>query len=311
MTFGMWRELASYSRHVLVSTAVQRFGSQMADTVIVGRSLGPASLGQFRYALRIATLPWTVISVGAGYVLFPALSRISADQARLRASFLRSLRWMVALGFPAGLLMVPIGPPLAALVFGRIWLPAGYAAVALCACAGGGAISTTVGELLKANGTPAPLVRINIVAALASAAAVLALVPFGLSAAAAGLSVGALVSAAYSLRIVIRVLGVPRDSLGRELWAPVLAATLMALAVLPVDRLLLHPASHGLVGGLLLLAVETLLCAVAYTIVLTLLAPRYLRELKQIAGDYRRHPDDTALGAIPGASKPKPAGGPH
>ncbi len=109
MSYRMWRELASYSRHVLLSSAISRFGGQMADTVIVGRSLGPASLGQFRYALRIAMLPWSVAQTGAGYVLFPALARISADRQRLQAAFLRSLRWMVAIGFPAGMVLVPLG----------------------------------------------------------------------------------------------------------------------------------------------------------------------------------------------------------
>jgi O-antigen/teichoic acid export membrane protein len=292
MSYGMWRELASYSRHVLVSTAISRFGGQMADTVIVGRSLGPASLGQFRYALRIAMLPWSVAQTGAGYVLFPALARISADAQRLQAAFLRSLRWMVAIGFPAGLLLVPLGPPLTVLVFGRIWLPAGHAAVAMSACAGGAAITATVAELLKAHGNPAPLIRINLVSAIVSALAVLALVPFGLSAAAAGLSIGALAGGAYALRIVLGDLDVSLASIRREIWPPIVSATAMALALLPLDRLVLRPASHGLVVGLILVAVEGVLCVLLYAALLAVLAPRYVREAKEIAR--RRHrPDES------------------
>ena len=288
MSYRMWRELASYSRHVLISTAISRFGGQMADTVIVGRSLGPASLGQFRYALRIATLPWTILQTGAGYVLFPALARINQDRARLRAAFLRSLRWMVAIGFPAGLLLVPLGPPLTVLVFGRIWLPAGHAAVAMCACAGGAAITATVAELLKADGNPAPLIRINMVIAVVTAAAVLALVPFGLIAAAAGLSIGALAGGGYALRTVMGGLEVSFASIRREIWAPVVAASVMALALLPLDRLVLRPATHGLVVGLLLLALEGVLCVLVYGATLAVLAPRYLQEAKGITKVRRR-----------------------
>ena len=145
------------------------------------------------------------------------------------------------------------GTSLTVLIFGRIWLPAGHAAVAMCACAGGAAITATVAELLKAHGNPAPLIRINLVSAIVSALAVLALVPLGLSAAAAGLSVGALAGGVYALRTVLGQLDVSIANLRREIWPPVVAATLMALALLPLDRLLLRPASHGLVLGLLLL----------------------------------------------------------
>jgi PST family polysaccharide transporter len=291
MSYGMWRELASYSRHVLLSTAISRFGGQMADTVIVGRSLGPASLGQFRYALRIATLPWSVVQTGAGYVLFPALARISADRQRLQGAFLRSLRWMVAIGFPSGLLLVPMGPSLTVLVFGRVWLPAGHAAVAMCACAGGAALTVTVAELLKADGNPAPLIRINLVSAAVSALAVLALVPFGLSAAAAGLSIGALAGGGYALRTVTSRLDISFASIRAEIWAPVVAASGMALLLLPVDRLLLRPATHGLLVGLLLLAVEGVLCIVFYAGLLAVLAPRYLHEAKGIAAQRHRSQD--------------------
>ena len=57
----------------------------------------------------------------------------------------------------------------------------------------------------------------------------------------------------------------------------------MALALLPVDRLLLRPATHGLVIGLLLLALEGVLCILVYCAMLGVLAPRYLHEAMGIA----------------------------
>jgi O-antigen/teichoic acid export membrane protein len=287
ITFGMWRELASYGRHILVSTAIFKFGVQAADTVIVGRTLGPASLGQFRYAFRVATLPWTVLLAGAGYVIFPALSRIAADRERLRGAFLRSLRWMVAFGFPAGLVLVPLGPPLIVLAFGDVWHAAGLAAMAMCAYAGGNAIIATVSELLKANGTPAPLITINLATTIVTAAAMLALVPFGLTAAAAGLSIGALAGAGVAIMVVRRDLGVPLATMSREIWAPAVAATAMALTVLPLDRLLLHAADHGTVVGLLLLLGEGVLCIALFAAFVWPLAPRLPAELRAAFGELR------------------------
>ena len=289
MSFAMWRELASYGRHVLISTAIQRVGTQAADAVIIGRSLGSPALGQFRYAFRVATFPYTVLIAGAGYVIFPALSRIAADRDRLQAAFLRSLRWMTAFGFPAGLVLVPLGPSITVIVFGDVWEPAGQATVALAAYAGATAISATVSELLKANGTPAPLTMINAVITLTTAAGMLALVGIDLTAAAAGFSIGAVAGACYSVWVVRRQLGVRVGSTLSEIWAPMLAATAMALAVLPVDRLLLDPAAHGLLTGLALLAVEGLLCVAVYAGVLAVLAPDLLRELGTVLQAQRRN----------------------
>lgn len=280
MSFGMWRELAAYGRHIFVATAIQRFGVQTADTVIIGKTLGPASLGQFRYAFRIATLPFTVLMAGAGYVIFPALSRIASDRVRLQAAFLRSLRWMAVFGFPAGLILVPLGPPLTVIAFGDVWSPAGYAAIAMCGYAGAGAITATVFELLKADGNPAPLTRINIMITVVTAGSMLALAQVSLSGAAAGLSIGALAGAIYALTIATRHLGTNPATILREIWAPAIAASVMALAILPVDRQLLHPADHSTPVGLLLLAVEGLLCVAVFAAVLSVLAPHLPGEIR-------------------------------
>ena len=295
VSFEMWRELASYGRHILLSATIYKFGVQAADTVVIGKTLGPASLGQFRYAFRIATLPWTVLLTGSGYLIFPAFSRIKNDRPRLRAAFLRSLRWMATLGFPAGLVLVPLGPPLTVIAFGDVWLPAGYAAMAMCAYAGGSAIVATVRELLKADGTPAPLTKINLMVTVVTAAAMLALVPLGLSAAAAGLSIGALAGAAYALRTVTAQLAVSIRDMVREIWPPMAAATAMALTVLPIDRLLLHPAEQSLILGLLLLAIEGLLCLLFFAVYLFLLAPTLPREFIVITRGFARGRNSTSV----------------
>ena len=294
MSFEMWRELASYGRHILVSTAIHRFGVQTADTVIIGKTLGPASLGQFRYAFRIATLPYTVLLAGAGYVIFPALARIAADRERLRAAFLRSLRWMAVLGVPAGLILIPVGPPLTVIAFGDVWLPAGFAAIALCAYSGTSAITATVGELLKADGTPAPLTRINLAITIVTAAAMLALSPLGLSAAAAGFSIGALAGAIYALRFARGILSIPLTEMFREIWPSVIAATFAAFAVLPLDRFVLEPAAHGIIVGLMLLAVEGIAFTVLYIGVLHSIAPGHSGEILGVLRrqNWRRQPVD-------------------
>ena len=131
VSYAMWRELVGYGRHIFVATVVLRVGDQFS-TLVLGRALGPASLGQFRYAGRLAGTPFGLLLACAAYVLFPAFSHIADDSPRLEGAFLRSLRWICVVSFPAGLIFVPLGIPTVVIVFGEVWRPAGEALIAMC-----------------------------------------------------------------------------------------------------------------------------------------------------------------------------------
>ena len=123
----MWRELVRFGRHVIAAGIVQRVGEQ-ADRVLVGRFVGTASLGQYQYALRLAMAPFEATLAVASHVLFPAFARISHDRERLNSAFLRSLRWVMVVAMPASLILFPLGEPLAVVLFGEVWRPAGTGA---------------------------------------------------------------------------------------------------------------------------------------------------------------------------------------
>ena len=296
----MWRELVAYGRHIFASTAILQIGQQAADTAIIGTGLGASSLGQYRYAYRIASTPFTVILAAAAYVIFPAFSRIASDPPRLRSAFIRSLRWVSAIGFPAGMLLVPLGPALATLIFGDVWLPAGEAAVAICAYTGAASITSVVSEALKAAGRPQPLVPMHSISAGVTAATMLALLPLGLTAAAAGLSIGAIAGAAYALRASVTVLGIRMRSMLTEIWPSAFASVVMALAILPVDRLVLDPASRSTVPGLALVGLETAAALAIFGGVLHLISPGTLQEFFMVARD-RQWRDDGSVDLPPDA----------
>jgi len=275
----MLRELVAYGRHIFAATAILQLGEQAADTAIVGTGLGTSALGQYRYAFRIANTPFGVILAGAAYVIFPAFSRIAADSERLRAAFLRSLRWIATIGFPAGMILVPLGPALAVLVFGDVWLPAGEAAVAICGYTGATSISSVVSEALKADGRPERLVHMHSLTAIVTVAVMLAMLPFGLTAVASGLSVGAVAGAAYAIRAARQELGVATEAMWREIWPPVVASVGMALVLLPIDRLVLDPASRELVPGLALVLAEGIAGIGLFVALMQILAPGTIGEL--------------------------------
>ncbi len=278
-TVSMWRELVSYGRHVFVATGILRLGEYAADTVVIGKELGTAALGQFRYALRIGSLPYHFLLSAAGFVVFPALARIHGDRDRLNAAFRRSLRWLAAFGLPAGLMLIPLGPATAALVFGDVWLPAGYAVTSMCLYAGGGCIVTAVAETVKATGDPSPLPRLYGLITVVTIGTMVPLAQIDLQAAAASLSIGSLAGAGYALTIARRMTGVDLRVMWADIWPPIIAAVVAALAVLPLDRLVLEPVTHPTVPGLALLAAEAAVFASLYAAGLRVLAPETAKEI--------------------------------
>jgi PST family polysaccharide transporter len=281
-SFGMWRELVGYGRHVFLATTILRAGEQ-SDAVIVGKILGAEPLGQFRYAYRVASTPFLLILAAASFSLFPAFARIAHDAERMSAAFLRSLRWMMAIAAPAGLFLVALGLQLTVLVFGDVWRPAGYAAMAMAGFAVGGAVTSLVSELLRSQERPAALTPMHATTAVGTIVSMALLAQISLTAAAAGLTIGPLLGAAYGLRVAHRITGLGIRRLLDAIVRPLVAAGVMAGAVLALDRLLIDAADKATFAGLAWVAVETLIAAVIYLIALRITSPATAKDIGGVA----------------------------
>jgi O-antigen/teichoic acid export membrane protein len=271
-SLGMWRELVRFGRHVIAAGIVQRVGEQ-ADRVLVGRFVGTAALGQYQYALRLAIAPFEATLAVASHVLFPAFARISDDRERLGSAYLRSLRWVMVAAMPASLIFFPLGEPLTVVLFGDVWRQAGQALMAMCLFAAGNSLLSICLEGAKAYGRPAVLARVHLFMVLVTVAAMVALLPLGLNGVAAGLSVGAVAGGVYAALSFARIVSMPLSRIWAQVWAPALAALVMAAGLYPVEHLAIHAGEHGTVTGLGLLTVEGLLGAAIYLASLALLAP--------------------------------------
>jgi len=280
-SFAMWRELISYGRHTIAATTVIRVGEEI-PVFLLGRFTGAAALGQLRYGRRIASLPLAMLMAAASYVLFPAFARIAPEQARFQASVLRALRWMAILAFGGGLIMIPLGEPLTTLAFGPVWAEAGKAAMALGVYTAGRGISSLIVEALKADGRPDVVTRMNAIELVVGSVAMLVLLPFGLVGVCIGISIGAVVRAAYAFGRAHAVVGLPRRSLLEAIRAPSLAGLVMVAILLPLETFVVHAGDHATVTGLLLLALEAALGLAVYTGILHVLVPGALAEFRAL-----------------------------
>lgn len=282
-SIGMWRELIAYGRFGLAATALQNI-EQQVPVVLLGRFAGAGPLGQFRYAARMESTAGAVVVSAASYVLFPALARISSNRERFRDASLRSLRSMSVIGFPTGLLLVPLGVPAAVIAFGEVWRDAGYAAMALAGMMVAGTLISFASETMKADGRPDIVARVRVVTLLSAVVFMIALVPLDLIGVCVGLSLGTAVGAAYALVRISPQLDIAVGVMVREAAPAAAAGLLMAAVLTPVEFLLVDASSHGNAVGFALLMAEALAGGILYLFALRLLAPDSVRELFSLLG---------------------------
>jgi PST family polysaccharide transporter len=273
-----WRELARFGRPIVLGDLIQR-GVDEVPVAGIGRFIGAGSLGQYTYALRVATQPLGLIVNGIAYVLLPSFARLASDERRLRAAVIRALRAVCSLAFPAGLILVPLGVPAMTVVFGARWHEAGYALMALSVSCAGLSINALATELWKATGRVGFLPRMHGLALLLTAALVAAALPLGTVGVCGAISLASVAVAVYALWGMHAVLDIRLRALAAEVWPPALAAVLMASALYAIDRLIVRAGAHTVTVDLALLAAETLLGAAIYLCSLRLIAPRTTADL--------------------------------
>jgi O-antigen/teichoic acid export membrane protein len=282
-SIATWRSLVAFGRHVLAADLVMDAGAKI-DTIVIGRLISTAALGQYGYAWRVAALPLAaVVNVGA-YVLYPAFARIASDEERFRAAFLRALRWLSTVALAASALLLPLGEPLVVLAFGEAWRPAGRATAAMCAFAAGHAYDSLASEAWKAAGRPELLVRMHTLSAASLLMLMLAFLPLGLTGMGVALSLSSLMVAVYAIHGAGRVLRISWRRLVDEIWPPTVAAVAMAGILFVFDRAVARAADHGVALGLALLVAEAAAGGLVFFALLVTIRRDRAGELRELLG---------------------------
>jgi PST family polysaccharide transporter len=297
----MWRELASYGRHVLVASGLQR-ASLEGRTAIVGHWLGSAPLGQYTLAFRLGAQPRALLVNGVSYVLMPALAHLSDDPDRFRRAALRGMQSVFLAAVPLNLLLVPFARPATILLFGSTWAAAGTAIAWMAGYGIIGAADSVASEVSKAARRPEWLPRMHAVRTVAVLGLTAAFLPWGVSGAAFALTAGEAVAAVLCVRAFVSVTGASRGEVFARLTTPALAGCALLAAAVPL-RIAFDPSGYGEVVGLAVLAAEALAGAAAYLLVVSLLDPpaakRALSLVRRALGRSGGRASDTALPGAP------------
>lgn len=92
------------------------------DDMSVGKLLNTSSLGLYQMAYKLSELPITEISVVVSKVTFPVFTKISNDQNRLQAAFLKTTIAISGLVIPIGFLLILFPREIIQMILGSQWL---------------------------------------------------------------------------------------------------------------------------------------------------------------------------------------------
>jgi PST family polysaccharide transporter len=173
-----------YSLSVFVSTNIA--------SVLIGRALGPLSLGQYNRANALLTLPMSNAVEPIAQVALPVLARLRPTPILYRISYLDLVRKLNLIVLPVSVLLTFIAPALVATILGAKWIVAGRLLQLLSPAVAALGFGYAVGDLFITQNRSAALRSIGLAEMCARVAAVSVGVRFGVLGAALAYSISTL-----------------------------------------------------------------------------------------------------------------------
>jgi lipopolysaccharide exporter len=179
--------------------SILRFGSQITGigltqyarmslpTLLIGRTLGSAPLGQFNRAQLLINLPLEKVTSSVSRVLFPALASVNTERARFQAGYTLSVHIASTLVLVAVAFAIVLGDLLVSLILGPGWEEAAVVLPIIAAASGFAFLTHFAGVALEAFGRLRGMFAVELLVTISLLAALLAIGRSGLFAVASAI----------------------------------------------------------------------------------------------------------------------------
>jgi O-antigen/teichoic acid export membrane protein len=284
-SIGTLRRLGGFAGNVFGQNLVYQAGRNVSGLVI-GRSLGAASLGAYALATTVILIPFTRIAGPLQQVFFPAFSRISEDRARMADMWLRATRLVGAISIPSLVGLCIVAPDFVQVVLGPRWSDATPVIQILAWVGLIQSLQTLSGEVLLALDRSGTLLRYTLIWFVGTVGAVALGLRWGIVGVAACYLALTLTIEPLLTYLTTRALGISFWRFPASFFGIVQATVVMAAIVLPVQAAL--TASAVPAGARLVLV--GLLGAVVYAAAFLWRAPEVLDEVRGVLGRRRARP---------------------
>lgn len=271
------RGLSSFTTHNLGANLVHYFERNM-DNLLIGRFLGPTSLGVYSISYNLMLYPVTRFAAPIHEVLFPLLARMQHDDARARRIWLRVTRLIAVLVSPSMVALIVVAPEFVHLLLGSKWSEA-TPLVQILAIAGlVYAVRVPATSVLLAKGEARALFRFSLVSALVLVTGFIVTVSWGVKAVAMSFSAAFVIMTPALVYIASRAIGASVREYARNLVGVTLATAAMAAVMVPAREALVHAD----VRPVLVLLVTLVVGAALYIPICVRLVPDLTTEIRRL-----------------------------
>ena len=219
LSMSKLREHLGFARDTM-GWSMMTFVSRQADTLIVGKFLGAATLGLYNIAVRVMQLPVNIFGGSLNSAIYPRLVQLRDKHGALRRLVLAATMAQAAFVFPPIAAIAASSDAFFTLLLSDRWDGAGQIFTLLAAAA---AVQTVVGlngSLLQAVGHTGARLRLTVEYAVFWAALALVLAQFGIHAVAAGCSIATLLYLPRLLHLYLRPIECSPFEFARALAGP-------------------------------------------------------------------------------------------
>ena len=271
-------ELFSYGKYVIIAGIIV-FMISVIDITFIGRLLGSTELGYYSIAFGIAGLFTLQLSILVSQVMFPVFSRIQDDMDKLGWAYLKTLKYLSLIAFPAALGIISVSWYFIKVVYGDKWLPAVAVLQVLCLYGLSRAYLKTTENLYLAAGQPKIMTKINLLQLILMA---LLIYPLTLRYGILGTGIAAAVPSALVLVITFHEAGKIIDksflAIVRTIVPAAAGSLIMLSLVLLLQQLIFH------LPPALVLVLSIGVGAVSYCVFIWLTQKEEIEEIRQLIG---------------------------
>ena len=277
------RRLGTFAGNVFGENVVYQAGRSLSG-VLVGRLLGASPLGVYTLATNVILVPFARLAAPLQQVFFPAFSRMSHDRGRIADVWIRATRLVGFFSIPALVGLAIVAPEFVDVVLGPSW---GEAIPVIRILAVVGillSLQTLSTEVMQALGKVATLLRITLLWATASLAAIAIGTHWGIVGVAACYTAVTVVIEPLRAYVTTRALHISIWRFAGALVGIVQATAIMAAAVLAVREALIAAGTPAAVR----LVVAVVFGGGVYLAACLWRAPEITAEFKRISSHRRR-----------------------
>ena len=287
-SLAVLRGLSGFSANVF-GTRLLFYLNRNADNMLIGRFLGSSALGIYAVAYNIMLAPLSRIAGPLVEVLFPAFSKMQDDRQRIAGVWLRANRLIATITVPGMLGLIVVAPEFVTVVLGDRWAEA-VPVIQILAWVGLlQSLQRLNSSVLQALDRTGVLLRYSVVVLVASLAAFVGGLSWGIVGVATAYAISSTLVEPYYTWLTARELGLSLRDFAAALGGVAQAAIVMVPVVAAVRGLLLN---EGVPAGARLVVVIAVGVAV-FAPLCAWRAPEVLAELRRLRP--RRRPVPTTL----------------